>query len=171
MPTPTYTPIANVTLASNATSVTFSSITGSYRDIIAVANLGGTGVNSMYCQINGDTSFANYPSVHMKGDGSSTSSASYTTLYGAAIGAFSGTPTTVTGNMVVQFMDYSATDKHKTILSRWNTASVSTEAFATRWASTSAITSIKFYVGVGNSSTPTYDILAGSTFSLFGVAA
>ena len=75
--------------------------------------------------------------------------------------------TTNFDNEILHFMDYSATDKHKTVLGRADVASGSfpgTEMIATRFASTSAITTIQVYFGTGN-------IAAGSTFSLYGISA
>jgi hypothetical protein len=63
---------------------------------------------------------------------------------------------------IVHIMDYSATDKHKTVLSRANRASSGVDAIAGRWASTSAITSIKYFA-----SGRTLDI--GSTVALYGI--
>jgi hypothetical protein len=61
-------------------------------------------------------------------------------------------------------MDYSATDKHKTILSRANVAGTFTMALAGRWANTSAINQVSiFRTGQTFSS--------GSVLSLYGIAA
>ena len=60
-------------------------------------------------------------------------------------------------------LDYSATDKHKTILVRFGSNSDSIAlAAAGRWASTSAITSIRIYRETGS-------FAIGSTFELYGV--
>jgi hypothetical protein len=63
-------------------------------------------------------------------------------------------------------MDYSATDKHKTVLSRNNVAGGGVDAFANRWANTAAITSVEVRVSTGGQffATPT-------TLSLYGVIA
>jgi hypothetical protein len=70
---------------------------------------------------------------------------------------------------IIQVMDYSATDKHKTVLVRANTNAPSVSgvvyASAGRWASTSAVTSLVLLPEVG----PNFAI--GSTFNLFGVIA
>jgi hypothetical protein len=71
--------------------------------------------------------------------------------------------TTQTNN-IIQIMDYSATDKHKTILSRYNSPSASLQMAAERWANTSAITSI--YCGM-----KTGTMSSGTTLSLYGVIA
>jgi len=71
MPTPTYTPLATVTLGSTAASVTFSSIPATYRDLILIITAQRTGspVN-VGMRFNGDSG-SNYSSVFMTGTGSS----------------------------------------------------------------------------------------------------
>lgn len=158
MPTPTYTALATVTLGSTATSITFSSIPASYRDLVLVVNGKATATAALRIRVNGDTG-NNY---------------SWTRLIGEAAGAFSdavlntnfldgGNPSTTEGYMsVTQFMDYSATDKHKTTLHRINFPNTThVLANAGRWANTSAITSIQVY-------NPTFAV--GFTAALYGIA-
>lgn len=163
MPTPTYTPLANITLGSSAASVTFSSISQAYRDLVLVVQAkAASGGRNFKLRLNSDAT-ATYSSVHMGGNGSTTAS---TTLSGANILNFNlyATVETTDGfNAVVNFMDYSATDKHKAILCRENNAANGVDAVSARWASTSAITSIFLTTDAVNWS-------AGSTFSLFGIA-
>jgi len=61
-------------------------------------------------------------------------------------------------------MDYSATDKHKTILNRVNAASSIVEAVAARWANAAAVTSVAVQTQTGTFS-------SGMTLALYGVAA
>lgn len=162
MPTPTYTPLANITLGSSATSVTFSSISQAYRDLILQYD--GTGSSAAYVRfrVNSDTG-TNYSYVQMAGYSGGTFSSASTTVdfiqptYSEASQKTSGT---------IQFMDYSATDKHKTFLTRvmGYDAGLSTWANAGRWANTAAVTGITFYRSAGN-----WD--AGTVVTLFGVAA
>ena len=156
MPTPTYTPLATVTLGSSASSVTFSSIPGTYRDLILVAD--GTSSTSDFCflRFNGDSS--NYTRVGMLGVGGSV--VSFSDSDASAIGFQS----TGRSNNIVQIMDYAQTDKHKTYLSRNNVNAAQVQANAHRYASTSAITSLAVVAATGT-------ISAGSTFSLYGVIA
>jgi hypothetical protein len=76
MPTPTYTPLATVTLASTASSVTFSSIPATYRDLVVVHNNFGTvnnDANSNF-RFNGDSG-SNYSRVYAFWSGSIVSGA------------------------------------------------------------------------------------------------
>lgn len=150
----TFNLLDSVTLSSSASSVTFSSIDQSYRDLVLVINAIGSSGN-LQLRFNADSSLI-YSYVQMYGTGSSATSNSGSSQSQSTIGvsATNGTVTTA------QLMDYSATDKHKTILVRAN--DIYTWAQAHRYASTSAITQIEV---LGS----TYS--AGSTFYLYGVAA
>ena len=161
MPTPTYTALATVTLGSSASSVTFSSIPATYRDLILVAN-GTIGLSSdnVILRFNSDSG-SNYSNVVMVGFGtSSVESAASTTT--SIVRATAGN---IQSTNIWNIMDYSATDKHKTVLSRSGTnSSTSVSAAAERWANTAAITSI--YVAALSTT-----LSAGHTFSLYGVIA
>lgn len=165
MPTPTYDLLDSVTLSASAASVTFSGISGSYRDLVLAVELKATGSTNVAAllKINSDTG-SNYSYVDARGSGSTTASSSGTLSFGIIQNGSAATGT-VPSNLVVQFLDYSATDKHKPWLSRANGAGVGTEMIAGRWASTSAITSLT----LDKSGTP--DFPSGSTFYLYGVAA
>ena len=163
MPTPTYVALANLTLGSSASSVTFSSIPNTYRDLVLVfqGTTNGGGAMGLGARFNSDTG-SNYSNVFMAGDGSSASSGSGTSDR-MDIGFVSGTR----GNTLFNIMDYSATDKHKTSLARYNNSAVQTVARAYRWANTNAITSINLYNSSGNSET----FASGSSFALYGISA
>jgi hypothetical protein len=160
-----YIPIASQTLGSSAASVTFSSIPTTLngktlRDLVLVHSTAGTPPRM---RVNSDTG-SNYSHVRMSGNGSSATSGGYTdTSVNLFAVGFSGNPgpSTDVDFVVTQIFDYATTDKHKTMLSRHSIASGAVEAFANRWANTSAITSILIY---GDS-----NFAAGSTFSLYGL--
>jgi hypothetical protein len=85
----------------------------------------------------------------------------------SATGTFDYMPINVVtqsqNNVITQIMDYSATDKHKTSLIRGNDAGAEVIAHAQRWASTSAVTSVRALITANN-------FASGSTFSLYGIA-
>ena len=156
MPTPTYTALANITLGTAASSITFSSIPATYRDLVLVVN--GTESANQYIAVryNSDTG-SNYSYVRMT-DG--PASASGTETFGRL-----GVGNPMDRFLVIaQIMDYSATDKHKTWLSRSNIPANFVGAIAGRWANTAAITS----VNVLTTTADTYAI--GTTFALYGIA-
>jgi hypothetical protein len=158
-----YIPIASQTVGAGVSIVTFSSIASNFRDLVLVINgasSSGSGL-SIFITLNSD--FGNkYNDVNMAGNGSSTSSFS-----GGNLGASTLFPiSTNQGSYIVNFMDYSATDKHKTFLARWGefqSGDQVVNAYAYRWPSTSAITSITFRTSSGN-------YAVGATFNLYGIA-
>jgi len=159
MPTPTYTPLATKTLTATATSVTFSSIGQGFRDLVLVVRgLPNTTIDTLL-EINLDTG-ANYSGVVMVGNGSSAASYTYSGNsiyldYAAASGA--------TGYVIkADILDYTATDKHKSVLTRASGDSVNAQA--NRWASTSAINRLRIYTNGGG-----WVFGIGSTFTLYGI--
>jgi len=161
MATATYTPLATVTLGSAAASVTFSSIPATYRDLIIVTDtLNSSGSENMKIRFNSDTG-SNYSSLGLRGNGLAASSSSIGgTLAYADQTAFGDAANR--HSHIIQFLDYSATNKHKVFLSRANNASRGVDLITARWASTSAITTIRFFYEVGN-------ITTGSRFDLYGI--
>lgn len=155
-------PLANVTLGATANTVTFSSISGAYRDLRIVMSAASPSANGFF-RFNNDSS-STYLWTTMEGNGSSVSSA----WNGDAFGSFannyivwySSNPTLVT----MDVLDYSATDKHKTVLTRANRTDNALNAVINRWPSTAAITTITLTAGASTWA-------AGSTFALYGVSA
>ena len=159
----TYTPIATTTLASAAASYTFSSISGSYTDLILVANAQTTtSQDALRAQFNSDTG-TNY---------------SYTQLY-ASTSAASNRGTSQTGVRILNgatnsgseygigtthFLNYSNTTTYKSSLTRTNSNYIAS-SFVGLWRSTAAITSITIYPESGG------NILTGSSFTLYGIKA
>jgi hypothetical protein len=163
--TPTYVLLNQVTLAAASSTVTFSNIPQTYGDLVLVCNsklvTGPAQDQTLY--FNGDSG-ANYSVVIMWGDGSTRGSQPYSGQTNLLIDFYGSVDTAFSNVTVVQIMDYSATDKHKVVLSRANRASSGVDAIAGRWANTNAITSITYFA-----SGRTFD--AGSTVSLYGVYA
>jgi len=158
MPTPTYTALATVTLGASASSVTFSSIPATYRDLILVFAGTVSTAQGLKVQFNADATDGNYSRVYMYGDGSSAVSESFSNSRALEVGTSQTTAT-------LQVMDYSATDKHKTQLSRGGPADSLVLAQASRWANTAAITSLGIVADGGTT------ISTGTVISLYGVIA
>ena len=159
----TYTPIATTTLASAQASYTFSSIPGTYTDlIIAINGYETVSSQNMYIQFNGDTS-TNYSGTTLYGNGTSalsarSSSFAYTYIDRQGNGTGFGTG-------LVNVMNYANTSTYKTTLIRYGYAGVDTETTVGLWRSTAAITSITIAAG-GSAS-----LASGSSFTLYGIAA
>jgi hypothetical protein len=156
----TYQPIATTTLGSSASSVTFSSISGSYTDLVLV--VAGTytsgGTNDAALQFNSDTG-SNYSWTRLLGNGSAASSSRSTNDVQIDFGLISSTNQS---NSIAHIQNYSNSTTYKTVLGRGN----STEyvgAIVGTWRNTSAITSITV------KSAATYS--SGTTFVLYGITA
>ena len=160
----TYTPIATTTLGTAASSVTFSSISGSYTDIRLVANIKGSASSYPTIRLNGDSG-SNYSDTELSGNGTAASSgrnASTTVMYFTRSAVW--TTSDFSFNVLTDFMNYSNTTTYKTVLSRANAAGSATDAVVSLWRSTSAITSIVISATSGT-------MAVDSTFTLYGIAA
>lgn len=163
MPTPTYDLIDSQVLSTSASSVTFSSIPATYRDLVLVVSGTSSLARNVQVKINNDSG-ANYNYVVMAGDGSSAQTDSGSGQTTGSLTSFAQMNATAEAIFISQFLDYSATDKHKTYLTRGNNSSGAVSATAGRWASTAAITTLELYV-------PSATFDAGNTFYLYGIAA
>ena len=155
----TYTPIATTTLGSAASSVTFSSISGSYTDLFLVFE--GTctsGVVGCVLRFNSDTS-TNYSYTILSGDGSSASSSRSSNQTTMQVGGMTSSSRSM---MTASINNYSNSTTYKTVLSRQASATLETRAYVGLWRSTAAITTVLV-------STSTDTFVAGSSFTLYGV--
>lgn len=162
----TYTPLATTTLSSSQSTVTFSSISGSYTDLILISAVAGlnSGGSAYSIQLNGDTS-TNYSSTSILGNGSTATSARLSNSSVMQIGANDNGSGTGVETLVTHFMNYSNTSTNKTVLSRWAAGAVGTTAAVGLWRNTAAITSIL----IQTNGSKTFN--SGSTFTLYGIQA
>jgi len=158
----TYVALATNTLSSATASVTFSSISGAYTDLVLITNAKATsGTPTIRMQFNSDTG-SNYSTTLIYGDGSSAGSVRVTneasTNSAGLVNEF--------GNTIFNLNNYSNSTTYKTVISRYNFIGSYSETGAkvSLWRNTAAITSILVFPA---SST----FASGSTFSLYGIAA
>lgn len=161
----TYEPIATATLGSAVASYTFTSIPGTYTDLILVSSiLGVTSTSySPRIQINSDTG-SNYSVTYLYGTGSSAGAGRNTGASFIYIGHLVGYP--VTGEpipIITDFQNYSNTTTFKTVVSVGGNPSTDTSGIVGLWRSTSAITSINIQFQSGT------NLQAGTTFTLYGI--
>jgi len=158
MATPTYDLLASTTLTTSASSVTFSSIsaTGKGDLVVTINSLADSGTTNFAIRFNGTTT--PYSSVIAYSDGSSA--ASYASSSSIDLMAFGGA-TTMPAIVTATVLDYSATDKHKSVLARGDRADKQASMTAGRWASTAAVTSVTIH----NTTTNNYAV--GSIFNLY----
>ena len=162
----TYESIATTTLGSATATVTFSSISGSYTDLVLVCNIAQVASNNSFrYRINGDTG-SNYSYTSLLGDGTSATSPRDNDQTSGLVYATGST--TIVTNYIVQFMNYSNATTYKTVLGLGNRASGEVSADVSLWRNTAAITSISLAMG---GTFPTNNFTTGSTFTLYGIAA
>ena len=164
----TYTPIATQTLGSAAASVTFSSISGTYTDLILVINAKNStnGSRRLDLRFNSDTA-TNYSITRLYGNGTTATSDRFTSASAMDVGFLAGADGTGFGLSILNVQNYSNSTTNKTALFRWNSlTSLSGDQYTTAgvglWRNTAAITSISLAFQSDN-------FAIGSTFTLYGV--
>jgi hypothetical protein len=158
--TPTYILLNQITLAAATSSVIFSNIPQDYQDLVLVIDGAGSNNATVRIRFNSDSG-SSYSFVWANGNGSSATSASGTSNTSLTQTYLFTSKTT----NIVQIMDYSASNRHKTVISRYNNPSLSLQINAERWANTAAISSILCLQDGGG----TMNI--GTMLSLYGIAA
>lgn len=160
----TYEPIATTTLGSATATITFSSISQSYTDLIIITNTGnGSADSAINVQVgNGsaDTG-SNYSTSFLYGNGS-TAISGRTTNATQMLASRTVSPLITNGSII--FHNYSNTTTYKTMLSRGNATTELVVFYAGLWRSTSAINYIKLTDQNG------HNFSIGSTFTLYGIA-
>jgi hypothetical protein len=160
----TYEKIATSTVSGTSTStVTFSSISSSYTDIVMIIT-GGCDGGSLRMQFNSDTG-SNYSVTILAGTGSAANSTRQSSQNAILIaGIYAGN--TVNSNTITQIQNYSNSTTYKTSLSRNNDAAGETNASVGLWRNTSAITALSMTAING---TGTW--LNGSKVTIYGIKA
>jgi hypothetical protein len=169
----TYTPIATQTTSSAVASVTFSSISGAYTDLVLVIDGKNTGSGYTWgLQYNSDTA-ANYSWTMIEGSGSAA-----TTSRGSGSGAvgqsiyftYNQGISDSLSNAIISIQNYANTTTFKTNLIRQNnpvsTNAPGLSAVVGMWRNTAAITSITLMIPGGGTT-----IASGTTLSLYGIVA
>jgi hypothetical protein len=157
----TYTQIASTTLGTAAASVTFSSIAGTYTDLILiVAGKDVTSYAGAQLQFNGDTG-NNYSQTILYGDGAAAQSIRGSNVAQMNIGLASNTGMP---NNIFQIMNYANSTTYKTALGRGNVTDQTLRIGVGLWRNTAAITSVTALVAGDQWAT-------GATFSLYGITA
>lgn len=146
------TALSIITLQATSSSVIFSNIPSTYRDLVLVTDIPSS-ENGHALTFNNDGS--NYASIIMYAYSGGPGSYTDTVIRGT-------TSSTIPRQFIYTIMDYSATNKNKSVLFSGAEGSASVQAAAARWASTAQITSLKL------EKTPSGVFPVGSTFSLYG---
>jgi hypothetical protein len=156
----TYEPIATTTVGTATPTVTFSSITGSYTDLVLVINSSITENLSSRINVNNDSE-TNYSLTYFRGGGVFAASfrSSNVTNISTSIGNLANTRIME----VIQFQNYSNTTTYKTIIVRGGSGTAVVGDVGL-WRNTAAINIIVLTAATGN-------YAVGSTFTLYGIAA
>ena len=161
----TYEPIATTTLSSAQSSVSFSSISGSYTDLVLVFDglASANAANGFQVKINGGNgSLQSY--TRIQGNGT-TASSSNVSNGDPAVGVIGNTNRS---NVIVSIMNYSNTTTYKTMISRYNSLDSTdgrTGSYVNLTRSTSAVTSL--LIDLASAA----NFASGSTFTLYGIKA
>jgi hypothetical protein len=165
----TYESIATQTLGSATATVTFSSISSAYTDLVLVCNAATSVAGySLLLRFNSDSG-SNYSQTQMYGNGTTAGSNRGSNLAQIYLGYTPDSYGTVgNNNFIVNIQNYSNSTTYKTALCRNNNMSSggtnATEAAVGLWRNTAAISTVSLTAGSGN-------ILTGSTFTLYGILA
>ena len=165
-----YESIATVTLGSNQTTVSFSSIPSTYTSlqlrVLGRSAFAGSTNGNLRLQFNSDTG-SNYAWHTLIGNGSSMVVQGFASQTSARLSYFPDNLVTsgVFGAAIIDIHDYASTSRNKTVRcfggdDRNGGGYVG--LYSGLWMSTSAVTSMQMIHGDG-------DWLAGSTFALYGI--
>ncbi len=157
----TYEKISSTTLASNQSSITLSSIPGTYTDIRLIINGVTSAYQGYFYRVNGDTG-NNYSATNIQGDGSSASSGRAANQPGQYLGVLLST---TNSTCTIDLMNYSNTNVYKTTLVSSNVPDQTRLDSVTLWRSLSAITSITLTPDSSGT------IQTGTTFTIYGIKA
>lgn len=160
----TYEPIATTTLGSTATTVSFTSIPGTYTDLVLVTSIKATSANTnQWMRFNSDSG-TNYSNSNLYGTGTSPLSTRQTSQdkINSVLSGYLVTTQNCPG--IYNIMNYSNTTTFKTMISRFNNTGVLVQAQTSLYRSTSAITSIEIFT------TPD-SFAVGSILTLYGITA
>jgi hypothetical protein len=163
MPKKTYVQLNSITLAAASASVEFNNIPQNYRDLVLIINASTDAARFPRVVLNGDSGTTNYLRITMDGNGTTAQSATGTVSF-ITISGNTNSDTSFAYQSITNFLDYSATDKHKTSLTRVGSVNSSVSAIASRWINTAAISRLQAILDAG-----TYS--AGSTFAIYGIEA
>ena len=165
--TATYEKIATQTTSNGNTSITFSSISGSYTDLVLIVSVKGNASLNLGMRFNSDTG-NNYSSTYIYGDGTNVGSGRYTTQDFIRLSNYTEISNTNYDIKIININNYANTTTYKVALTNAKTAvnpsTAGVELYAGLWRNTNAITAIEIYVR--NSS-----YAAGGTLTLYGIKA
>jgi hypothetical protein len=156
----TYDPIATNTLGSATATVTFSSISGSYTDLIVIFNGNLSAAATCFLRYNNDSG-SNYSQTDLIGNGTSTVTQRRSNATGFRLYDVDASSNPI-NSLIFSINDYANTTTYKTTLLRGSDSGGEVGAGISLWRNTAAINRLDFVTGAGNWA-------VGSTFTLYGI--
>ena len=157
---PTYTPIATTTGTGSSGTINFTSIPSTYTDLILIWNYqNSSNPYSIFLTFNNDTG-TNYSGTYVDTNGPRSYRATNQTGIECGYSTSSGF---VFWQEKIQIMNYSNTVTYKTALGTEDQSGTTVSRWASLWRSTAAINTVTI--------TASTNFVAGSTFTLYGIAA
>lgn len=163
--------IATVTVgAGGAASIDFTSIPNTFTDLVIVCSArtaysGGTN-DTVYAQLNGDTTAANYTYMRLIGNGGSATTASGNTFFFVGYASSNADTANTFGSAQLTIPNYAGTGAKvgSAESAGENNATTAVQGLhALRWSGTAAITSIKIQAASAT------NLLQYSTATLYGI--
>ena len=160
--TATYEKIATTTLGSTEATVTFSSISSAYTDLVVifVGNLNAAA--TCFLRYNNDSG-SNYAQQDVVGDGTAVTGQKRTSVTGFRLYDVAASSNPI-NNLIFNINNYSNTTTYKTTLLRGSDSGGEIGMGVSLWRSTAAINRLDFVNTAGTWS-------AGSTFTIYGIKA
>ena len=159
----TYEAIQTYTLASTASSQSFTSIPSTYTDLVIVVNGAADGNCIAAVRFNSDTG-TNYSMTYLEGDGTSAVSGRETNMTYSKILYNAYFTSTTRTTSIIQIQNYSNSTTYKTLLTRTSNTERATDTLVGLWRNTAAITNVEVFKAVGGG-----NFVSGTTFTLYGV--
>lgn len=160
----TYDKIATTTLSSSQASIDFTSISGSYTDLVIVGSIkAATATNpACYVRFNGDTG-STYSVTTLYGNGSTAGSVRFSGQTFIRYNYVTDPNTTNFATMIMNLNNYSNTTTYKNALTKFGLASIGLDTTVGLWQNTQAITRVTFTL---ESST---NFASGCVFTIYGI--
>ena len=149
--TPGTVQLAQTVLTSSAADITFSSISGSYKNLRLViqAVTAGVGYDTMSIQFNGDTG-ANYDDQYIRAVGTTVQNDAEIAQTKGWICVASSSSGSTSGAATITIPNYSGTVLGKSWISNTGAGTIWVASVSGSWKNTAAITSMKIFGNVNN---------------------
>lgn len=163
----TYEKIQTTTLGSATSTISFTGVSSAYTDIILAFALKSNSSNNPTLRLTFNGSSTGYSGRQMYGNGVAPGSNNNTNAAFISIARSAGSPTPSgeTALLLLHVMDYTNTNKYKTIFAQYNSNSTGGELDVGLWQNTAAINQIDIVSPTSN------DFAVGSVVTLYGIKA